>query len=525
MRVLHACSSPALVVEAGGHRIVFANPAANALFGPSEITQWPSASKLITGWNASKPSFPASIQCRAGWLPCAISLIPLSGEDRGLNAVLITSKHSLEHDLKEARQRLQFVIDMLPQAICLFDHDDRYVLWNKKYSELYTDIAQHLRPGIPFEDILRISLASGEMSEIADDEELWLKQRLEKFRQSASQEEQQLRDGRWLRHDDRRTPDGGAIGMRIDITELKQREIWLRELFEANPMPMLLCDGETLEILQANNAAVEFYGYSIQDLALRTGIDLHVAEQKAQFRAALNGLEDHCKARTVWQQQSSTGKMLHVHIYVRLIYEGDARRLLLTVADVSDRVHAETEANRLAHHDALTGLPNRALFYKRLEEAIAATDGGELVVYCLDLDGFKPVNDTFGHAAGDDVLKEVAARLLREAGDRMVARLGGDEFAFLFRAQKSSKTELASRCVAALEVPIEIRGLSIKIGASIGIASSSGNEPDGESLVQAADRALYVAKAAGRGTWRQATDFNAEQEKDLAGETRFQSAR
>ncbi|QSY98027.1 diguanylate cyclase (plasmid) [Rhizobium bangladeshense] len=515
MRVLHACSSPALVVEAPGRRVVFANPAANALFGPSEIRQWPLVAELITGWDASKASFPASIRSKAGgWSPCNISLIPLSGEDRDLDVVLI-SEHSLEHDLEEAKQRLQFVIDMLPQAICLFDHDDRFVLWNKKYGELYTDIAQHLRPGILFEDILRISLASGEMSEIADDEELWLKQRLEKFRQPASQEEQQLRDGRWLRHDDRRTPDGGAIGMRIDITELKQREIWLRELFEANPMPMLLCDGVSLAVLQANNAAVEFYGYSMHELLTKAAADLHVEDEKEHFGAAINGLDDHCNARTVWLQRSSAGTLLHVLIYVRVIYEGAAKRLLLSVADVSDRVNAEREANRLAYHDPLTGLPNRMLFYKCLEEAIETGGNDELVIYCLDLDGFKPVNDTFGHAAGDEVLKEVAKRLQKEAEGRMVARLGGDEFAFVFRAQGGAIGDLANRCIAALNAPIEIKGLPIKIGVSIGIASSSLEKPDGETLIQAADRALYAAKAAGRGTWKLATDVNT----DMVGES------
>jgi diguanylate cyclase (GGDEF)-like protein len=206
--------------------------------------------------------------------------------------------------------------------------------------------------------------------------------------------------------------------------------------------------------------------------------------------------------------------MLHVLIYVRLIHEGTAKRLLLTIADVSDRVHAESEANRLAHHDALTGLPNRVLFYKELEEAIAAGGADELVVYCLDLDGFKPVNDTFGHAAGDAVLKQVAERLKAQAGDRMVARLGGDEFAFLFRAQGETRTDLANRCIAALERPFVLKGLSIKIGLSIGIASSPTDGIDGEALVQAADRALYSAKAAGRGMWKLATDGNAAGDSD-----------
>ncbi|WP_313903590.1 GGDEF domain-containing protein [Rhizobium bangladeshense] len=251
---------------------------------------------------------------------------------------------------------------------------------------------------------------------------------------------------------------------------------------------------------------------------------MHVEDEKEHFGAAIDGLDDHCNARTVWLQQSSAGTLLHVLIYVRVIYEGAAKRLLLSVADVSDRVNAEREANRLAYHDGLTGLPNRMLFYKCLEEAIETGGNDELVIYCPDLDGFKPVNDTFGHAAGDEVLKEVAERLQKEAQGRMVARLGGDEFAFVFRAQGVAISNLAGRCIAALNAPIEIKGLPIKIGVSIGIASSSLEKPDGEALVQAADRrALYAAEAAGRGTWKLATDVNTDMVEESLSFERLQS--
>jgi diguanylate cyclase (GGDEF)-like protein len=107
----------------------------------------------------------------------------------------------------------------------------------------------------------------------------------------------------------------------------------------------------------------------------------------------------------------------------------------------------------------------------------------------------------------------------------MVARLGGDEFAFLFRASGTSRTDLANRCIAALEIPFMIKGLSIKIGLSVGIASSLTDGADGESLVQAADRALYAAKAAGRGTWRLASENQTDRNTDgMPGEPHLRSA-
>jgi diguanylate cyclase (GGDEF)-like protein/PAS domain S-box-containing protein len=312
-----------------------------------------------------------------------------------------------------------------------------------------------------------------------------------------------MNDGRWLRYDDRRTPDGGAIGMRIDISSLKQREEWLRQLFDANPMPMLLCDGDSLAILEANHAALQFYGYERSALLAKAVFDMHAEGQGEEFAARLGDLDGDCEARTVWRQRTAQGREHHVLIYVRVLYEGGDRRLLLTIADVSDRVLAEAEANRLAHHDILTGLPNRMQFYKALDEAfkIGATEG-VVIVYCLDLDGFKPVNDTFGHAAGDEVLQLAGERLRSAAGGHLVARLGGDEFAILVKTEDQADIGLADRCISALNAPFRIKGLSI----SIGIAAASVAAGDRETLVQAADRALYRAKSAGRNTWRLAED-------------------
>lgn len=511
IRFLEACPIAAVAI-APDDQIVFANRAAVELLELADGSRWPRFTEVVPEWRNRGSIFRAPVESRSRGARSFNIAVTRGMRDSDTVAVaFIMGQQSTDHGVDESNQRLKFIIEMLPQAICVFDAQDRYVLWNERYAELYSEIAGHLRQGIPFEEILEISLASGDIKEVVSDKKLWLKERMEKFHRPTSQEEQQLRDGRWLRHDDRRTPDGGAIGMRVDITELKQREIWLRELFEANPMPMLLCDGESLAILQVNTAAVDFYGFEKSELTTKTPLDLHVEEQRTDFAAALAGLNDHCNARTIWRQQTADERQVHVLIYVRLIYEGTSKRLLLTVADVSDRVHAEQEANRLAHHDPLTGLPNRMQFYKALEGALKTPGEGDVVVYCLDLDGFKPVNDTFGHAAGDTVLVEVAERLRQQTGEFMVARLGGDEFAILFQTTNPSKTDLADRCLAAFERPFTVKGIPIRIGVSIGIASAPMDGNDREALMQAADRALYMAKKAGRGVWKLASDYQISQ--------------
>ena len=155
-----------------------------------------------------------------------------------------------------------------------------------------------------------------------------------------------------------------------------------------------------------------------------------------------------------------------------------------------------------AHHDALTGLPNRVLFRQNLEERLQAAQAGgpSAVILLLDLDGFKDVNDTLGHDVGDALLQAVAQRLTRlGVGDDMVCRLGGDEFALLSRGLSEEEAlEVADRLMETISQPYHVGGLEIKIGTCVGVAISEG-EPDTEELFKHADLALYEAKALGPG--------------------------
>ena len=172
------------------------------------------------------------------------------------------------------------------------------------------------------------------------------------------------------------------------------------------------------------------------------------------------------------------------------------------VRDITDRKAHQDALEHQALHDALTGLPNRTYLSKRLGETIAqaARTGDHFALMILDLDRFKEINDTLGHHIGDLVLQQIAERLktpLRRSD--MIARLGGDEFAILLSPVHAdgSVTKLAGRLQKALEAPMQCNGMTLDVGASIGIAIFPENGTDATELVQRADIAMYVAKNAG----------------------------
>jgi diguanylate cyclase (GGDEF)-like protein len=213
---------------------------------------------------------------------------------------------------------------------------------------------------------------------------------------------------------------------------------------------------------------------------------------------------------TVYQRTTANGVVLEFH-RTPLPDGGSVR----TITDITERQHAEQEIVRLAHHDALTGLANRNLLHRRIEQAINREKklGCGFAVLCVDLDRFKTVNDTLGHSVGDELLCQLAERLTGCAHDLdTVARVGGDEFVVL-QASVDGMEEagaLASRIQQRACVPYSVAGNHMTIGISIGIALAPQDGTNVDQLLGNADLALYRAKAGGRNTF---CFFNADIEK------------
>jgi diguanylate cyclase (GGDEF)-like protein/PAS domain S-box-containing protein len=410
-----------------------------------------------------------------------------------------------EAALAEARKshaRLREAIDLLPQGIVFLDDDGRYILWNKKYAEIYSGTSDLFAEGVRLEDTIRIGVARGEYPDAIGREDEWLAERLGKLAQPGERHEQVLADGRVILIEERKTEDGGVIGLRVDITELKQREASFRLLFDGNPVPMIVCAREDGRVLSVNDAAVSHYGYSRDAFEGLTFRQLQAFATEPPW--GQDSIVEDMAART-WKHTRADGSLIDLAIYARHLVHNGQPAVLLALMDVTERKQTEIRLAFMAQHDGLTGLPNRAMLRQRIDEHLAQArrSGVKTGVLVLGLDNFKAVNDALGHAIGDRVLRAVGQRLrssLREQD--MVARLNSDEFAIAHPslAKPEDIVTLARRLLSALAEPYLLDGHSVVIGASVGIAVAPGDGDDGELLLKNAALALSLAKHEQRGT-------------------------
>ncbi len=299
-------------------------------------------------------------------------------------------------------------------------------------------------------------------------------------------------------------PLGDLLGVALtDVTEMKRREDSVRLLFAANPMPLVVYERASLRLRRVNDAAVRLCGRPADDLLAQGWPGLFAPEQRAALLAQAHDASGGDAPRPSWRIASARG-FVEVEIYTNELVDDGAACVLASLHDVTEQRRAQVQVAYLAHHDELTGLCNRTLFRTRLLDGLArARDGGGiLAILCIDLDFFKQVNDTLGHGAGDQVLREVGARIACAIGPADVAaRLGGDEFAVIARGLSGpdAAAGLAERLIARIAAPYAIDRRQVVIGASIGLSIAPGDGSDPDILLGNADIALYRSKAEGRG--------------------------
>jgi diguanylate cyclase (GGDEF)-like protein/PAS domain S-box-containing protein len=406
-------------------------------------------------------------------------------------------------EARKSHERLREAIDILPQGIVFLDDEGRYILWNKKYAEIYNRSSDLFQPGARLADTIRIGVERGDYPEAIGREDEWIAERIARLTQPGERHEQVLADGRVILIEEQTTADGGVIGLRVDITELKQREASFRLLFDSNPVPMIVCALEGELVLAVNDAAIAHYGYSRAEFRKLTIRNLQAFDTDAPWAGDLTS--DEQAART-WKHVRADGTLIDLAIYSRNLVYNEKPAVLLALMDITERKRAEARLTFLAQHDGLTGLPNRNLLRQQMDEILLHSRRGaeKVAVLVLGLDNFKSVNDTLGHGVGDKLLRGVAKRLrstLRE--EDVLARLNSDEFAIIQTglSRPEDAALLSRRLLEAIGDPYLLDGNSVVIGATVGIAMAPSDGEDSEKLLKNADMALSRAKTESRGTF------------------------
>ncbi|WP_330286193.1 putative bifunctional diguanylate cyclase/phosphodiesterase [Streptomyces sp. NBC_00576] len=285
---------------------------------------------------------------------------------------------------------------------------------------------------------------------------------------------------------------------------LHDSEARFRAVFEGAAIGIGIADLDG-NILQINGALQRMFGGSEQTVRGRRVTDWTHPDDAPQvwklYEELVRGEREHYHVEKAFYRPDGT--VLWTNLTVSLLRDADGhpQYQLALMEDTTERRLLNLRLRYEATHDALTGLPNRTLFFERLEKAVSAGAGQRFGLCYLDLDGFKTINDSLGHAAGDRLLVEVADRLqsCATAPGEMVARLGGDEFVALTTGPdtEAEVDELAARIMHALIAPVSVDGRELTVRGSIGIVEGPAGERGPAEVLRSADITMYRAKSAG----------------------------
>ena len=442
---------------------------------------------------------------------------------------LLRRHEQSEQRLGKQTLKLDTALNNMSQGLLMFDSDGRLVLYNQRLLQMYRLSPDAVKPGCTLSDLLRLRKAAGTFKGDPDRYVAKLVDADGNFkgdpdRQMARMFDEgkvetkvmELPDGRTVSIINQSMPGGGWVSTHEDITERRRAELerdrnreFLDLVIENVPSTIVVTDARDFRYVLINRAGEQYYGIPRDEMIGRTAHDV-LPKASADLVTGLDQqvLEKRRNAVVNEHALETPGHGTRIAMSKRLpIFDdkGEPRYLLAVVDDITEQKRAEGQIVHMAHHDALTDLPNRRHFAEQLEQALRRVQRGErLAVLYIDLDHFKRVNDTHGHAIGDELLKDVAHRLrgcVREID--LIARLSGDEFAVIQTSleQPSDAAALATRIREAIKAPYDFDGRSVVVDSSIGISIAPNDSTVPDELLKSADIALYEAKTSGRGIY------------------------
>jgi diguanylate cyclase (GGDEF)-like protein len=439
-----------------------------------------------------------------------------------------STEHADHPELAYPSGLLEAAVNNLALGLMIFDGNDELVFCNKRYMEIYRLGPEQVRPGTPIKKLIQHRLDLGFKAPSRPDEQIRELIGSGIVQRTAVQE---LADGRIIAFSIYPMPGGGGMATHEDITARERMSARLKRQYQVgkeqeeslrirnlqfdtaiNNMSQGLCFFDASHrLIVCNDRYVDMYDLprdrvgpgtpltEIVDMRFEAGSFPEMSRDEYLHWRTKVAISSEATDSIVELKNGRTFKIRH-----RPMPDGG---WVATHEDITEQRQSEVKIEYMAHHDALTDLANRVLLNERLEHALGRSINREemVAVHHLDLDQFKAVNDTFGHPAGDKLLKIVADRLrglVRETDT--IARTGGDEFVIVQAPIKApaAATSLAQSIISLISEPFDLDGHQAVIGASIGIAVGPGDGLRPDKLLRNADLALYRAKGDGRGTFR-----------------------
>jgi diguanylate cyclase (GGDEF)-like protein len=418
---------------------------------------------------------------------------------------------------------LDAALENIPYGFCVWSSSFRLVMWNKHYLDIYGFPAARIRKGMTLDAVVKLSAELGNHPDQSPAEFLKAyKQELLNNRSGARAKVRELvAGGRTLETAHVYSPGLGWVITHEDVTEeIASSEIMQRRKRElerqnirldaaVNNISQGLCmfDGKGRLVI-CNQPYARIYNLPQRLITPGAQIEEILGHLFDHGMSAAGTREDYIR----WRKEVITRGE-----YDKNVLEFNSRTIMMqhhpmkdggfvsTHEDITEQRQQEARIRHMARHDALTELPNRTQFLEEMAASEPGIERGEkAAVLCIDLDHFKAVNDTLGHAIGDKVLKQVSARLWGATRETdILARLGGDEFSLLLKPieKPSDAAAIAERIIKTMASPFSIDGHQVVIGASVGIAMAPADGETTDALMKNADLALYRAKSEGRSTY------------------------